>query len=93
MKQKIFILLCTIGICISVHAKKYIVHSPDNKIKVSITADKQLIWSIDYNGERILTPSAIQMNIEGLNTTGYKPGCYQRKSRQDQCGTNCSCTS
>ena len=66
MKQKIFILLCTIGICISVHAKKYIVHSPDNKIKVSITADKQLIWSIDYNGERILTPSAIQMNIEGL---------------------------
>lgn len=46
--------------------KKYIVHSPDNKIKVSITADKQLIWSIDYNGERILTPSAIQMNIEGL---------------------------
>ena len=46
MKQKIFILLCTIGICISVHAKKYIVHSPDNKIKVSITADKQLIWSI-----------------------------------------------
>lgn len=66
MKQKIFILLCTIGICISVHAKKYIVHSPDNKIKVSITADKQLIWSIDYNGERILTPSAIQMNIEEL---------------------------
>lgn len=74
MKQKIFILLCTIGICISVHAKKYIVHSPDNKIKVSITADKQLIWSIDYNGERILTPSAIQMNIEGLkNTTGINP--------------------
>lgn len=65
MKQKIFILLCTLGICISVHAKKYIVHSPDSKIKVSITADKQLIWSIDYNGERILTPSAIQMNIEG----------------------------
>ena len=66
MKQKIFILLCTIGICISVLAKKYIVHSPDNKIKVSITADKQLIWSIDYNGERILTPSAIQMNLEDL---------------------------
>ena len=66
MKQKIFILLCTIGICISVHAKKYIVHSPDNKIKVSITADKQLIWSIDYNGERILKPNAIQINIEGI---------------------------
>ncbi|MCS3022933.1 glycoside hydrolase family 97 N-terminal domain-containing protein [Bacteroides xylanisolvens] len=39
-------------------AKNYTVNSPDGKIKVTVTAGKQLSWSIDYNGERILNPGS-----------------------------------
>ena len=40
------IILCT---CIMTQAKNYTVNSPDGKIKVTVTAGKQLSWSIDYN--------------------------------------------
>ena len=56
------IILCT---CIVTQAKNYTVSSPDGKTKVTVTAGKQLSWSINYNGERILNPSLMQMDIEG----------------------------
>lgn len=65
MKKKIFILLNILCICMVIHAKNYIVNSPNGQIKVTVMTNKQLTWSIDYNGEHILNPSIIQMNIEG----------------------------
>ena len=65
MRKLIITLLCIIGINISIHAKNYIVHSPDGKIKVTVSTGKQLNWSIDRDGERILNPSTMQMNVEG----------------------------
>ena len=65
MKKKVFILLNILCICMVIHAKNYIVSSPNGQIKVTVMINKQLTWSIDYNGEHILNPSIMQMNIEG----------------------------
>ncbi|MCS2968970.1 glycoside hydrolase family 97 N-terminal domain-containing protein [Bacteroides ovatus] len=46
-------------------SQNYTVSSPDGKTKVTVTAGKQLSWSINYNGERILNPSLMQMEVEG----------------------------
>lgn len=62
-------------------AKNYTVNSPDGKIKVTVTAGKQLSWSIDYNGERILNPSLMQMNIAGqIEQPGVNPKVIKAKT-------------
>ena len=68
-------------ICVVIQAKNYLVHSPDGKVNVTVTADKQLRWSIDYNGERILNPSVMQMNIEGQpQQPGVNPSVIKAKT-------------
>ena len=60
---------------------KYTVNSPDGKIKVTVTAGKQLSWSIDYNGERIINPSLMQMNIAGqTEQPGVNPKVIKAKT-------------
>ena len=72
------IILCT---CIMTQAKNYTVNSPDGKIKVTVTAGKQLSWSIDYNGERIINPSLMQMNIAGqTEQPGVNPKVIKAKT-------------
>ena len=72
------IILCT---CIVIQAKNYTVSSPDGKIKVTVTAGKLLSWSIDYNGERILNPSLMQMDIEGqTEQPGVNPKVIKAKT-------------
>lgn len=67
----------------AIHAKNYIVSSPDGKIKVTVTADKQLSWSIDFRGERILNPSIMQMKIEGqTEQPGVNPTVTKVKTTQ-----------
>ena len=72
------IILCT---CIVTQAKNYTVSSPDGKTKVTVTAGKQLSWSINYNGERILNPSLMQMDIEGqTEQPGVNPKVIKAKT-------------
>lgn len=62
-------LTCSYGL-----AKDYTVSSPDGKIKVTVSADKQLRWSVEYGAERILAPSVLSMEIEGMDTPlGERP--------------------
>ena len=74
MKKALFLLgmlglTCSYGL-----AKDYIVSSPDGKIKVTVSADKQLRWSVQYGAERILAPSVLSMEIEGMDTPlGERP--------------------
>ncbi|MCG6191077.1 glycoside hydrolase family 97 protein [Maribellus maritimus] len=50
----LFFLILTIGF-----AEEYNLHSPDKKISVGITIDKNISYSISFNGERIINPSEI----------------------------------
>ncbi len=51
----------------SVSAKEYTLHSPDKQISVIISADSKLplTWSVSFQGEKLLLPSRIGMEIEG----------------------------
>ena len=81
MMKRTLTLLCILCTCVVIQAKNYLVNSPDGKIKVTVTADTQLSWSIDYNGEQILNPSVMQMNIKGQSVQpGVNPSVIKAKT-------------
>ncbi|GAB6008699.1 glycoside hydrolase family 97 protein [Dysgonomonas reticulitermitis] len=59
-------------------ANDYIITSPDNKIKVTVSDGKELTWSIQYGNEVLLKPSRIALSIKessrilGINTSAPK---------------------
>ncbi|MDR0823525.1 MAG: glycoside hydrolase family 97 protein [Prevotella sp.] len=59
-------------------ANDYIITSPDNKIKVTVSDGKELTWSIQYGNEVLLKPSRIALSIKessrilGINTSAQK---------------------
>ena len=69
MKAKLFFLFCLISLCAS--AGNYEVSSPDGKLKVTITTDEGVKWSVDYDGRQVLLPSAIDIRLsQGRKTYG-----------------------
>ena len=61
MKAKFFFLFCLISLCAS--AGNYEVSSPNGKLKVTITTDEGVKWSVDYDGRQVLLPSAIDIRL------------------------------
>jgi len=78
MKNKIILLALILLSTNITNAKDYIVSSPDNKIKVTVTDGKELTWSISYNEETLLRASRIGMTVKessvvfGVNSTAQK---------------------
>ena len=69
MKAKLFFLFCLISLCAS--AGNYEVSSPNGKLKVTITTDEGVKWSVDYDGRQVLLPSAIDIRLsQGRKTYG-----------------------
>ena len=69
MKAKFFFLFCLISLCAS--AGNYEVSSPNGKVKVTITTDEGVKWSVDYDGRQVLLPSAIDIRLsQGRKTYG-----------------------
>ena len=69
MKAKFFFLFCLISLCAS--AGNYEVSSPNGKLKVTITTDEGVKWSVDYDGRQVLLPSAIDIRLsQGRKTYG-----------------------
>lgn len=50
--------------------KSYTVISPDNKVKVTLNAGKQISWSLSYNGSEIIQPSVAAIRLEGGEVLG-----------------------
>jgi Glycoside hydrolase 97. len=76
-KTTALILLCLLSINL-VQAKDYVISSPDQKIEVTVSDGKELMWSIRYQNEVILKLSRIAMYVEesnvifGMNTSAQK---------------------
>ncbi len=69
MKRTIFTLCCMVALQLS--AADYTVSSPNGKVKVTVTTDEGLRWSVDYNGTPVLTPSRIGIEaVQGKKTLG-----------------------
>jgi alpha-glucosidase len=54
-------------------AKDYPLSSPDKKIQLTISVNKDIRWSITYNGENILQPSAIALALTNGMQLGINP--------------------
>lgn len=68
MKRIAVTVLLTSCFCLSVlHAKDYILMSPDKKTQVTVSEGPEIRWSIRYGKEVILKPSRIAMTVAESN--------------------------
>ena len=81
--KKILILCCLMTM--SVSAARYEVSSPNGKVKVMVTAEETVTWSVTYDGKTILLPSEINIQLQqGDKTLGLgKIGKVAKKQIQD----------
>ena len=93
----------------AVSAGNYEVSSPNGKVKVTVTTDAAVQWSVDYDGRQVLLPSTIDIRLMqgkktiGLGTVGkvarlsvnssFKNPFYKRMTVNDAYGQLFSCCS
>ena len=76
--------LCCL-LAMSVSAAHYEVSSPNGKVKVMVTAEEAVTWSVTYDGKTVLLPSEINIQLQqGNKSLGLgKIGKVARKMVQD----------
>ena len=71
MKYRLLFTCCCLLLALSCFAQKqYALSSPDGKLKVVLTADNTLSWSITHEETVVLNPSTIALN--GIDAKGKK---------------------
>ena len=61
--KKTILSLCSL-MAMSLSAADYEVSSPNGKVKVTVTAEEAVKWSVDYDGKTVLLPSAIDIQVQ-----------------------------
>ena len=61
MKTIAVALFCLMTMTVS--AGNYEVSSPNGKVKVMVSTDETVKWSVDYDGRQVLLPSAIDISL------------------------------
>lgn len=79
--KKTFSLSFFLLFVIALPAKDFILLSPDNKIKTTITADKTVTYSVSFNGVTYLLPSAISMQLDNGKILGANPSVRRTATR------------
>ena len=74
MKKLFFTMLALCAILVA-EAKPTVksITSPDGKLKLTVTIDKDVRWSVELDGETIITPSKVAMQIGETETWGENP--------------------
>ena len=65
MKRIIFCLLLAALAAGSAQAKIYRLASPNGRTTIEVNDQGRLTWSVSHNGQRILAPSVLSMNVAG----------------------------
>lgn len=74
--KRIIAAICAVLTCtlLSASARKYELKSPDGHLKVGITIDKSISYSVELDGVVLLAPSAISMDLaDGTSYDGEVP--------------------
>jgi alpha-glucosidase len=50
--------------------KKYDVKSPDGKITLTVTAEKEIAWEVNHENTKVITPSIISLSLAGGEVLG-----------------------
>ncbi|MBR5334104.1 MAG: glycoside hydrolase family 97 protein [Alistipes sp.] len=74
MKKLFFTMLALCAVLVA-EAKPTVksITSPDGKLKLTVTIDKDVRWSVELDGETIITPSKVAMQIGETETWGENP--------------------
>ena len=79
-RTSVFIVfLCVFGL---LSAKDYLLSSPDNKIKVTISNNEIITLSVSYDGVTYLQPSSISMNLADGRTLGVNSSVRKVSTRE-----------
>ena len=83
MNKKFWKLLFVVCFTIinSVFAGSYQLQSPDKKIEVVITLDKDITFSVNLDKKPVILPSKIAIILEGGKVLGEKPVMIEKKTR------------
>ena len=73
MKRPIVLILILAGFSLNLPAIKYELHSPDNKITVTIDVREKIYYSVAWRNIQIIEPSSISMTIDGNQVLGENP--------------------
>jgi alpha-glucosidase len=73
MKKPIVLILILAGFSLNLPAIKYELHSPDNKITVTIDVREKIYYSVAWRNIQIIEPSSISMTIDGNQVLGDNP--------------------
>ena len=70
--KKLVVFLIMAGLCSSLAAQPWRLTSPDGKIEVVISADRQITFAINRAGQPLLAPVAIDMEVAGYGSLAAK---------------------
>ncbi|MCX6238834.1 MAG: glycoside hydrolase family 97 protein [Bacteroidia bacterium] len=66
----IMVLLLSSTIVNAQKSKSFEIKSPDNKIALKLEAGTKMLWSVQHDGQQIIVPSAISLQLEGGEVLG-----------------------
>ena len=63
--------ILVLGTGLSASARDFGLKSPDGRIELTVSTGDSLTWAVSYNGEQLLRPSSIGMDIRDLSGKSY----------------------
>ncbi|RAW00953.1 glycoside hydrolase family 97 protein [Pseudochryseolinea flava] len=73
MKKVLLLIFCLISVHMVFAQKAYKINSPDKKIVVNIQTGTDLKWSVTHDGQSIIEPSVIAMDLSKHGIAGKNP--------------------
>ncbi len=64
------VLLLSSGLLSAQKSKVFELKSPDNKIALKLEVGAKMVWSVQHDGQQIIAPSAISLQLEGGEVLG-----------------------
>lgn len=62
-------------------SKTFQLPSPDKKIQVTVSVAEKITWSVQHEGQTMLAPSPIAMQLAGGETLGTNPKIISAKQQ------------
>ena len=73
MKLKMLLLAAALTVSVSANSKDYTVTSPDGRITLNVNVNEDVRWSVSYDGNQIIAPSPVAMQLETISLPGSNP--------------------
>lgn len=79
--KKLLLISLLFTVCLFANAKDYTLSSPNGKITVKVSVDKQIKYAVSFNGTDYLLPSALSMQLANGQVIGNKPSIRRARTQ------------